>query len=72
VCPEDCLKIVPLSKLLPTEELNHLTQELGDSAVNTSAIIKDEDRCIRCALCAERCPTKAITMELFQFQEKVA
>ncbi len=28
-----------------------------------SAIIKDEDRCIRCASCADRCPTGAITME---------
>jgi len=28
-----------------------------------SAIIKDETRCIRCGLCAVRCPTGAITME---------
>ncbi|NLY02898.1 MAG: FAD-dependent oxidoreductase [Rhodopirellula sp.] len=28
-----------------------------------SAILKDEDRCIRCALCAMRCPSDAITME---------
>ena len=27
------------------------------------AIIKDETKCIRCALCAERCPVGAITME---------
>jgi ferredoxin len=27
------------------------------------AIIKDELRCIRCGLCAARCPTGAITME---------
>jgi ferredoxin len=27
------------------------------------AIIKDETRCIRCGLCAVRCPTGAITME---------
>ena len=33
-----------------------------------SAIIKDETICIRCALCAERCPTGAITMERFLFQ----
>lgn len=30
---------------------------------NHSAILKDEDRCIRCALCAQRCPVDAITME---------
>lgn len=27
------------------------------------AIIKDETSCIRCGLCAARCPTGAITME---------
>lgn len=35
-----------------------------------SAIIKDETVCIRCALCAERCPVGAITMEDFHFEEK--
>jgi NAD-dependent dihydropyrimidine dehydrogenase PreA subunit len=28
-----------------------------------AAIIKDETCCIRCGLCAVRCPTGAITME---------
>jgi ferredoxin len=34
-----------------------------------AAIIKDETICIRCGLCAERCPTGAITMERFLFKE---
>jgi ferredoxin len=33
------------------------------AAEAASAIIKDEERCIRCAMCADRCPTDAITME---------
>ncbi len=33
------------------------------SRANKAAIIKDETRCIRCGLCAVRCPTGAITME---------
>jgi ferredoxin len=28
-----------------------------------SAIIKDEERCLRCGMCAKRCPTGAVTME---------
>jgi len=33
-------------------------------------MIKDDDRCIRCGLCAVRCPTDAMTMERFQIQER--
>ena len=28
---------------------------------------KDESTCIRCALCASRCPTHAITMKRFEY-----
>ncbi len=41
----------------------------GHPIEEASAIIKDEDKCIRCGLCAERCPTGAITMERFNFEE---
>jgi ferredoxin len=34
-------------------------------------MIKDETRCTRCGLCAERCPTEAITMEAFSFEEEL-
>jgi NAD-dependent dihydropyrimidine dehydrogenase PreA subunit len=40
-----------------------------DPATGGSAIIKDEERCIRCALCANRCPVDAITMERFLCKE---
>jgi ferredoxin len=49
--------------------LHSLASLLGtdyDLAEN-SAILKDEDRCIRCALCAMRCPVDAITMERVTF-----
>ena len=39
-------------------------------AGQASAIIKDEDKCIRCGLCAQRCPTHAITMEALEQQER--
>ena len=31
-----------------------------------SVMVKDETICIRCGLCAERCPVKTITMEAFE------
>ena len=34
-----------------------------------TAMLKDETRCTRCGLCAGRCPTGAITMEAFSFEE---
>jgi ferredoxin len=30
-----------------------------------TAMIKDETRCIRCGLCALRCPANTITMEAY-------
>ena len=30
-------------------------------------MMKDESTCIRCAMCASRCPTHAITMKRFDF-----
>jgi ferredoxin len=30
-------------------------------------MMKDETTCIRCALCASRCPTAAILMKEFEF-----
>ena len=65
VCPTLCLKLVPLSEIAATEELSAAIQaSLGDADLDeNSAILKDEDRCIRCAACAMRCPVDAISME---------
>jgi ferredoxin len=30
-----------------------------------TVMIKDESRCIQCGLCAKRCPTGTITMEMY-------
>jgi ferredoxin len=38
---------------------------------SASAMLLDPDHCIRCGLCAERCPTEAVKMEAFRFTEEV-
>ncbi|MBK9171329.1 MAG: FAD-dependent oxidoreductase [Bryobacterales bacterium] len=66
VCPTLCLKLTPLSELAQTPELRAAIEaSLGpdEDLAAHSAILKDEDRCIRCAACAMRCPVDAITME---------
>ncbi len=70
VCPTDCLKLIPLSWMAPGEDLEKLLDEtVGDKPDldESSAILKDEDRCIRCALCSIRCPVDAIGMERVTF-----
>jgi ferredoxin len=70
---------VPLEQIdFPPDVLDHIQQndqlfrvELDDVAaeelgiITGSAMIKDETRCIRCGLCAERCPVQVITMEAY-------
>jgi NADPH-dependent glutamate synthase beta subunit-like oxidoreductase len=80
VCPENCLMLVPMREIAFTEEirerlraeetfhrdeLQHLEPE-ELSAPAGSMMLKDETICIRCGLCAERCPAHTITMEAFE------
>lgn len=80
VCPCNCLKQVPISKLnLDLAEGNlrvavdnyygvdsaSMTEE--DLAQMGTAMLKDEDVCIRCGLCAEKCPTQAVTMDVMDY-----
>jgi ferredoxin len=79
VCPENCLELVPLESVQFSEEvIGHLSTnrelfeaELVDIApeelnqTTGSVMLKDETRCIRCGLCAARCPAHTITMESY-------
>jgi formate dehydrogenase beta subunit len=80
VCPENCLELIPLSQLAVSEETKlQLTAQVGShpdflqhigldelSQGEGSVMVKDETICIRCGLCAERCPAHTITMEAFE------
>ncbi len=66
ICPEFCLRLVDVAQLRGDEKLTGaFLARYGrvPAAGEQGAIIKDETRCIRCGLCAVRCPTGAITME---------
>ena len=79
VCPEQCIQLVSLDRIeFPPAVLDQIrgdsgifrvelddvqAEELGN--ITGSAMLKDETRCIRCGLCAERCPVSVITMEAY-------
>jgi NADPH-dependent glutamate synthase beta subunit-like oxidoreductase len=70
VCPTECLKLISLDGLdFDTDVSDLFERSIGSDAElgENSAILKDEDRCIRCALCAMRCPVDAISMERVTF-----
>jgi NADPH-dependent glutamate synthase beta subunit-like oxidoreductase/ferredoxin len=75
ICPLSCLTI---AKDAPEEEMR--TRHLSAPALNLDQalfaskplpqtgrlMLKDEDLCVHCGLCAERCPTAAWDMQKFQ------
>jgi formate dehydrogenase (NADP+) beta subunit len=81
VCPTNCLTITTnhspeadLRQRLSAPAVN-LTQEiyLSEALPQTQRVmVKDEDVCLHCGLCAERCPTAAWDMRLFDLIKPVA
>lgn len=82
VCPYLCLNIVGAGEVKGVgldslvlshygEPLDHFRQRSQDNPGDSAVIIKDEDMCTRCGLCAMACPTDAINMEWFSFRESI-
>jgi NADPH-dependent glutamate synthase beta subunit-like oxidoreductase len=72
ICPENCLMFVPFEEVdLPEEQKTAAMGNYGynESGETLTVLLKDDTACIRCGLCAIRCPTEAMTMERFNFVE---
>ena len=70
ICPMDCITFTPnaeeqeLRNILTAPAAN-LEQDLyvSDQLETGRVMVKDEDVCLHCGLCAERCPTNAWDMQ---------
>jgi NADPH-dependent glutamate synthase beta subunit-like oxidoreductase/ferredoxin len=67
VCPTDCLKLVPVGAIAGDETVAAVVERRRAQ----TAMLLDPVRCIRCGLCAARCPTEAVRMESFRFTEEL-
>jgi NAD-dependent dihydropyrimidine dehydrogenase PreA subunit len=74
ICPTSCITFIPneedenvLRSKLNMPANNHEQAILvSDILAGTKRVmVKDEDVCLHCGLCAERCPTSAWDMQKF-------
>jgi len=80
VCPQNLIRLVGLSQFCEDRQWHEMVAgTLGMSVEELRSMdpreldamggmmLKDESACIRCRLCAARCPTHAVTMKKFEF-----
>jgi NADPH-dependent glutamate synthase beta subunit-like oxidoreductase len=79
VCPMDCITFTANGdeadlRTRLTAPAENATQDLyvGGPVKTGRVMVKDEDVCLHCGLCAERCPTGAWDMRRFLFAESYA
>ena len=74
ICPTDCLTIVPNKEdeaalrgelMAPADNLEQPLFVSGNLKQTGRVMVKDENVCLHCGLCAERCPTYAWDMRKF-------
>jgi formate dehydrogenase beta subunit len=72
ICPMDCITFTPNREEAElrtrlTAPANNPTQDLyvANGLKTGRVMVKDEDVCLHCGLCAERCPTGAWDMQKF-------
>lgn len=70
VCPMRCLKLARFDSLEIDREVAAFIGK-GDGEAPLAAMLKDETACIRCGLCQRRCPTGAVQLMEFLFEEEV-
>jgi ferredoxin len=76
ICPTDCLTIVPAADepdlrahlSAPADNLSQPLFVSGPLKQTRRVMVKDENVCVHCGLCAERCPTYAWDMRMSVIQ----
>ncbi|MEP6655053.1 MAG: 4Fe-4S dicluster domain-containing protein, partial [Myxococcales bacterium] len=74
ICPTQCLTITPNGEepelrarlTVPAKNTEQALFASGALPQTGRIMVKDEDVCVHCGLCAERCPTAAWDMEKFE------
>jgi len=80
ICPVDCLTIVKGGEeadlrahlTAPAQNLDQALFVSGPLKQTGRVMVKDENVCLHCGLCAERCPTYAWDMRKFVLQQPYA
>ena len=75
ICPTDCINFIDnddepalrQNLRVPADDLEQAIY-VSDNLKTGRVMVKDEDVCLHCGLCAERCPTAAWDMQKFLYQ----